>query len=142
MADPIFKTTLDLPTAGAITDEEILEIVQNGESRKALLSLLKKFNKYNLAIETSTGVLDLSSAQVFRIDNSATTAKTISFTNAPADRAMTVVVRIIGSKGVITWPADITWNDNLPPVLGTTLTTVCLLWDGLSWSGAQSITKS
>lgn len=140
MADPVFKTTLELPEAGPITDQEILEIIQDGASRKALLSALKRFNKYNLAIMTTTGALDLGQAQFFTVANTVAGQKTLTFNNAPTDRAMVVVVRVRGNAGNIVWPTGVVWNESTAPTLGATLTTVCLLWDGTSWTGQQSTT--
>jgi hypothetical protein len=82
-------------------------------------------------------VLNLSLQQVFTI--SATTARTISFTNVPnATRAMVVVVNLVGSGGIITWPSNITWADGLAPTLAVTITVVVLYWTGTQWVGVLS----
>ena len=99
----------------------------------------KKFNRYDLAIVDATTVMNLADNQVFRIANTAN--RTLSFTNGPgANRSMTVVLIITGGAGVITWPASITWSEGASPVLGATLTTVILLWDGSKFIGSVGAT--
>jgi len=95
------------------------------------------FPRYDLASATTTATLDLSSQQVFRVD--ATSNRTLAFSNAPgSNRAMTVVVRLTGSSGTITWPAGIEWAEGTAPELRAVWTTVTLLWDGATWRGFVS----
>lgn len=90
--------------------------------------------RYDLASATTTATLNLAQQQVFRV--AATSNRTLSFSNAPGSgRAMTVVVRLTGSSGTITWPAGIAWSDSTAPELMGTWTIVTLFWDGNTWSG-------
>lgn len=91
------------------------------------------FPRYDLASTATTANLNLAQQQVFRVN--ASSARTLSFVNAPgANRAMTVVVHINGNKAV-TWPASITWDDGMAPTLGAVFTRVVLFWDGAVWTG-------
>lgn len=99
---------------------------------------LDKVSTYKMKATDTTGVLDLSVANVFRI--SASTNRTVSFTNVPgADISMTVLVVISGSTGSFTWPGTVLWSAGASPTLGTNKTVVTLLWDGVSWVGSTSI---
>lgn len=92
----------------------------------------------DLASSSATDVLDLSIAQVFRVDAS-TTARMLSFQNLPgASRAMTVVVHVVGNNAV-TWPAGITWDTETAPDLGPNFTRIILFWDGVEWTGVAGI---
>lgn len=94
-----------------------------------------RLDRYDLAAAVATSVLDLAVSQVFRVD--ASTDRTFSFTNIPADdRAMVVIIKLIGDGGVITWPVEIAWDNGLAPELGVSYTLVTLFWDGLSWLGS------
>ncbi|MBH8578794.1 hypothetical protein [Bisbaumannia pacifica] len=93
--------------------------------------------RYDLASATATDTLDLAQQQVFRID--ASVSRTLAFASAPgADRAMVIVVRLVGSAGAVTWPAGIVWSEGTAPVLRTSWTAVTLLWDGIDWRGFVS----
>ncbi len=93
----------------------------------------KRLNRYDLAVTSTTDVLDLKDQQVFNVD--ATVNRNLSFANAPgAGRSMTVVITLQGSGGAITWPA-IQWNGGNAPTLGTAFTVVVLLWTGTQWIG-------
>lgn len=90
--------------------------------------------RYDLASVASSATLDLAQSNVFRVD--ASTARTLSLTNAPgANRAMTVVVHITGNAGV-TWPNGIAWDEGYAPPLGDSFTRVLLIWDGVEWTGS------
>lgn len=93
---------------------------------------------YSLDVTHNTGVIDLEESQIAIID--ATVNRTISFTNPPAsDKAVTVVIKLKGTGGVITWPAYIKWHNDTEPTLGTDYSIVTLLWDGEEWIGVQSM---
>jgi len=95
------------------------------------------FPRYDLASASTTATLDLAAQQVFRVD--ASSNRTLSFSNAPgSNRAMTVVIRITGSTGTITWPAGIEWAEGTAPELRDAWTAVTLLWDGATWRGFVS----
>lgn len=100
-------------------------------------SAWQRLDRYDLALSSTTSVLDLSSHQVFKVD--ASVNRTLVFSNEPADdRAMVVVIHITGSTGAIEWPANIDWNNNVAPVLGSRFTAVSLLWTGSGWLGTVS----
>lgn len=98
----------------------------------------QQFNHYDLLATATTGACDLTVGNVFTLDNSTTTAKTISFVSPPAGRATTVVLLIKGNAGALTWPGAsvVTWSDSMVPELGVKLTNVVLLWDGSSFVGS------
>lgn len=99
-----------------------------------------EFNRYDLASVTVTGVCDAATSNVFVLDNTANTAKTISFANLPAGRVATFVVIINGKAGNMTWPAGVIWNNATAPELGTTVTSVVFLYDGTRLIGSVGAT--
>lgn len=101
-----------------------------------------KPTRYDVAVVTPTNgsavTLDLNTAQVFVVDG--TGSRTLSFSNLPGTgRSMTVLVRVNGTGGTITWPAPggtvITWDEGSAPKLGATRTIVTLFYDGTTWNG-------
>lgn len=93
---------------------------------------------YALDVTRNTGAIDLEECQIAVID--ATVNRTITFINPPAsDKAVTVIIKLKGTGGVITWPAYIKWHNGTEPTLGTDYSVVTLLWDGEEWIGAQSM---
>ena len=87
---------------------------------------------YTLASTATTETLDLAASQVFRVDASA--PRTLVFANEPgADRAMTVVVHLAGSSGVV-WPVSIAWDEGQAPT-PEGFTRAVLFWDGVEWTG-------
>jgi hypothetical protein len=90
--------------------------------------------RYDLDLTSTTAVLDLELGQVFKVN--ASQARALRFVNPPiATRAMTVVLHITGSSE-ITWPSGILWNNSQIPVLGSSWTTVILIWVGDGWVGS------
>lgn len=118
---------VDTPVAGA-------DYVRNGVDKT-----WKRVDKYNVATGATTGAMDLDLQQSFIVD--ATSARTMSVSNVPVDRAMTLVIVFEGTGGVITWFSGITWNNDTPPELGTTRTVVVLFWDGTNWTGSEGPKK-
>lgn len=91
-------------------------------------------DRYTLKNQQVTDVMDLSEAQTFTIYANAD--KTLAFTNAPdTTRTMTVVVTIVNSDGIITWPDSVYFKDDIPPTLGTNFTVVVMYWTGSIWIG-------
>lgn len=130
-----------LPVAGARTGAELVQVLQDGEKRQMSLTDVAKFDRYDLANSTSTGVCDLSKNQAFVISNTTAGAKAISFINAPAGRSIAVLIKIVGNVGSVTWPAGIVWNQDTAPEMGATATLVVLYWDGTTFMGSQGATK-
>jgi hypothetical protein len=73
---------------------------------------------------------------VFTLDNTANTAKTVSFVNLPAGRVATFMVLVSGKVGNVTWPAGVIWNNATAPELGATITNVVFLYDGARLIGS------
>lgn len=136
-----FKTVLDLPNAVAKDGTEIIEVIQDGESRQMPLADAVKFSNYDLATGASSGVCDLAVSQTFTIDLTVAGTKAISFSNAPAARSKPIVLKFLGNIGSVTWPAGVVWNQNTAPEMGATLTLVVFYWDGANFIGAQGATK-
>lgn len=90
------------------------------------------FNRYDLPVATSAnGVLDLSLNQIFKIDASATGAAiTMSFTNPPAPKSMTVVVQVNGSTRSVNIPAGAVVMEGVDNTLGTVLSIMTFFYDG------------
>jgi hypothetical protein len=140
---PHIPATTELAAAGAKDGSELIEVTQAGVPKKMALAAAIAFDKYDLKVQASTGALDFSKQQVHTIDNSAATAKTVTFSGAPAGRAATYVVVILGKAGAVTWPGATTlaWNADTPPDLGANRTVVVLLWDGATFTGMQGPTR-
>jgi len=98
----------------------------------------RRLNRYDLAVQATTAVLDLEVSNCWRVD--ATAARTLSLTNIPTGRAITVVITLKGTAN-ITWPANINWNGNAQPTLGATITLVTLYFDGVDWIGSTGASK-
>lgn len=103
-------------------------------------SAWKKLDRYDLLVTSTTGAMDVNVSQVFKVDGTA--SKTMSFTNLPANRAMTIVIVFAGAGAGLTWPAGLAWSNGTAPVLGTTRTVVTILWDGTNLTGTTSLTVS
>lgn len=84
----------------------------------------------------TTGLIDLSLGYLFLV--SRTENRTISFSNVTPGVAAVVVVHIVGTTGVISWPATINWSGGTVPATGAAWTTVALLFDGTDWYGYPS----
>lgn len=98
----------------------------------------KKLDRYDLRVMSATGALDAAVSNVFTVDG--TTSKTITISNLPAGRAMTVVVKFIGKGGSMTWPTPMAWSNGTQPALGTTRTILTFFWDGTDLTGVQAMT--
>ena len=108
-----------------------------------------EFNRYDLLIKamSATGSIDPATDMFVKVDNSGATAKTITLLDGPkvggpnGARALTLVVKISGAAGVITFaPSGATvlvWNTGSPPALTGSRTVITFLWDGVEWVGAS-----
>lgn len=86
------------------------------------------FTTYTLGVGTSTGSMDLKTAQVFTIANSTTGVRSMALTNLPAaGRAMTCVVRVVGNTGTVALPSGAKVADGADTTLGTTSTIFVML---------------
>lgn len=106
-------------------DKTSLDNLASGVSAGTLL------NKYSLLLGTSTGAVNLSTSQVWKITDPGST-RTISIANPPAaTRSMSVVLQVIGNRAT-NWPAGIQWADGLAPVLAANWTMIILTYiDGV-----------
>jgi len=107
------------------------------------------FDRYDLAIQaiSATATIDPAVNLFAKVDNSAATAKTITLADGPkvggaiGARALTVVVKINGAAGTITFAATgatvLVWNGGSPPGLTGSRTVLTFLWDGVEWTGAS-----
>jgi hypothetical protein len=108
-----------------------------------------EFNRYDLPIKamSATGTIDATTDMFVRVDNSGATAKTITLSDGPkvgsvnGARALTIVMKIMGSAGVITFAptgaTPLVWNSGSPPALTGSRTVLTFLWDGVEWTGAS-----
>lgn len=100
-----------------------------------------RLERYDLAIKDSTdGSGDLSEAQVFKVVNDTNTVKTISFTGAPAGRAMTVIVEVIGNAGAVNVDGAIAVAKDLDTSLATTQTVFVFFYNGQAFK-LMSVTR-
>lgn len=97
-----------------------------------------KLDRYDLRVIETTGAMDASAGNCFKVDGTAN--KTMSLTGLPAGRAMTIVIRFLGKGAQLTWPANLSWSNGTAPALGTTRTVVTLFWDGEFLTGTQAMT--
>lgn len=138
---PTFTPTTELPNAGPKTGAEKIEMVQGGTSVQMTASDLVKVDRYDLLISATSGAVDAAACLNYTLDNTGSSAKTIAFSNFTANRAMTVVIKVKGKVGNITWPGSVAWNNSIAPDLGTNTTMIVLYWDGTSFIGAQGATN-
>lgn len=130
----------DLDDAGIKTGAELIEVMQDGARRKMTLEKAGAFDRYDLSITTTTGVIDVAQSQNYKIDNTTTGTRTVTISGAPANRALPVVINVLGKDGTIQWPGSISWNESKAPELGVTSTMVVLFWDGSGYTGIQGAT--
>ena len=69
-----------------------------------------KFDRYDLAVATTTGVLDVAVAQTFKLANNTNSIKNVSVVNAPANRSMAIVLQIAGNVGTVIFPETFDFN--------------------------------
>lgn len=88
------------------------------------------FDRYDLAMISSTGEIDANQGNTFVMTNDTAGTRALSFKNLPANRAMTLVVFVRGNIGNITWPTEVKWNNGLAPTLSETFTNLVFFWTG------------
>ena len=117
-----------------------VKLYVTGTTSTVLRGVDATFDRYDLMLQSTTGVLDASVAQVFSIANTTTGTRTLSFTNLPVDRALVLVLKIIGKAGTIAFPANIQWSGGVAPVLGDNNSLIIVYSDGATIIGAQGPT--
>lgn len=117
-----------------------VKLYVTGTTSTVLRGVDATFDRYDLMLQSTTGVLDASVAQVFSIANTTTDTRTLSFTNLPVDRALVLVLKIIGKAGTIAFPANIQWSGGVAPVLGDNNSLIIVYSDGATIIGAQGPT--
>ncbi|QPI14614.1 putative tail fiber protein [Salmonella phage GEC_vB_MG] len=132
------STTPQARTNAGWVDVPVLEAPTDSGYYIRVNSAWKKLDRYDLLVTSTTGAMDVGVSQVFKVDGTA--SKTMSFTNLPANRAMTIVIVFAGSGASLTWPAGLSWSNGTAPVLGATRTVVTILWDGTNLTGTTSLT--
>ena len=111
-----------------------------GAASTVLRGVDATFDRYDLLLQDTSGTLDASVAQVFSISNTTAGTRTLSFANLPTNRAMVLVLKIIGKAGTIVFPANIQWSDGKAPVLGSNNSLIVIYSDGLTIMGNQGPT--
>ncbi|AKJ73310.1 capsid and scaffold protein [Salmonella phage 41] len=134
------STTPQARTNAGWVDVPVLEAPGDNGYYLRVNSAWKKLDRYDLLVTSSTGAMDVSVSQAFKVDG--TTNKSMTFTNLPANRIMTIVIVFNGGGASLNWPAALAWSNGAPPVLGTTRTVVTILWDGTNLTGTTSLTVS
>lgn len=130
-----FKTIGQLDDAGPKTAEDLIEVFQNGESKKMTLADAIKFNAYDVGVGSSTQISNDNTITI--VDNDTNTAKAIALpAQMPAGRGRTYIVVIRGNAGVVTWDDDINWSGNTAPTVAPQITVAVLLWDGTAVHGS------
>ena len=71
-----------------------------------------ELDRYDLRHDNTTGVMDLSICQTFKLDNTTSSKKTLSFANVPTGRSITIVLQVEGKAGALVFPEDIIWPSN------------------------------
>lgn len=94
-----------------------------------------RMDRYDLKMQVGDGEgFDLAVAQVFNLDGKED--HDIFFKNTPEEgRAMLVTLIVHGSGGVLTWPANLIWDQSTAPTLGDVVTVLTLVWCGEFWMG-------
>lgn len=139
----VYDTPSTSPQArvtGGWVNVDVLEAPKDNGYYLRVNGAWKKLDRYDLNVVTSTGVMDISVAQAFKVDGTAN--KTMSFTNLPPNRIMTIVIVFNGGGASLTWPSGLAWSNGLSPVLGAIRTVVTILWDGTNLTGTTSLTVS
>lgn len=132
------STTPQARTSSGWVNVPVLEAPTDSGYYVRVNSAWKKLDRYDLLVTSSTGAMDVNVSQVFKVDGTAN--KTMSFTNLPANRAMTIVIVFSGSGASLTWPSNLAWSNGTAVTLGTTRTVVTILWDGTNLTGTTSLT--
>lgn len=140
MSGLIFKKVAVLPeTFEANTiymikeDEDFRLYVSSSDGSKVYPNVAKAntadFTRYDLPVAVTTGNLDLSQNQVFKIDLTTAGVRTINFVNPP-DRAMVVVIETIGSVGTLQFPPSMKITEDSDQTVGESRSIITLFWDG------------
>lgn len=140
MSNPTLVTIGDLEAEATLTDEALLEIEQGGASKAVSMGQIKahvdSYTKsesntlhgfLHTPMVTTTGAMSVAAGQAFKLN--AGSGRTVSFTNIPSGKALTVVVKVMGN-GTVTWPAGTVWVDKVPVLKATHTYVSFLLMDG------------
>jgi len=105
------------------------------------------FDRYDMPIlaMSATGSVDPKVNQVVALDNSGSTAKTITLGDGPkagsgiGARAQTLIVTVTGAAGVVSFAATgatvLSWHGGTPPTLSGSVTNIVFWWTGTRWIG-------
>lgn len=96
-----------------------------------------KFDRYDLAVATTTGVLDVAVAQTFKLANNTNSIKNVSVVNAPANRSMAIVLQITGNVGTVIFPETFDFGDETPDFTKAD-TSFTIYWNGSTYSVTQN----
>lgn len=92
-------------------------------------------NRYDLPIAATTGVMDLSVNQVYKVDLTTAGARTMSFTNAPANtKAMVIVIETVGNLGTIILPGVVTAASGVETTPGAIRSVFTIFFDGTNYT--------
>lgn len=100
-----------------------------------------KLAVYDLSVAPLTGPGDLTSHQVFTLDNTTAGLKTVNLTDMPANRAMTVVIVVKGNAGGLNMPVGTVFATGVTSALSTSETIFVLFWDGKAFTVTANIRK-
>lgn len=140
MSTPALVTISELTLEEALSDDALIEIEQGGASKSTSMAQIKahvdSYTKsesnvlhgfLHTPMTASTGTMSVAKGQAFKL--TAGSGRTVAFTNVPAGKALTVVVKVMGN-GTVNWPAGTKWVDKVPVLKATYTYVSFLLMDG------------
>lgn len=122
--------------------EQLLEIHVTNADASAVRTVTGpaiqlKFDRYDLAVAPTTGVLDVAVAQTFKLTNNTNSIKNISVVNAPANRSMAIVLQIAGNVGTVIFPGTFDFGKETPDFTKAD-TSFTIYWNGSTYSVTQN----
>lgn len=119
-----------------------MRVFQNGAFRSVKHTVTGpaiqlKFDRYDLAVASTTGELDIAVAQTFKLDNTTDSIKNITVVNAPVDRSMVIVLQITGNVGTVIFPEAFDFGDEVPDFTNTDIS-FTIYWNGTTYSISQN----
>lgn len=97
-----------------------------------------KLESYDLKTAITPGG-NLQDQQVYLVNNTSGGAKAIAFTNPPAGRAMTIIIKVTGNAGALSLPAGTVFAEGVDTKLSTKTTFFIMFWDGATFTATANI---
>jgi hypothetical protein len=134
-------TTISFVSALALNDKILVQSVR-GLGSVAVSDINGLAQAISTSSITAVAALNIDCSLGNYFTKTINANSTFTFSSAPSSVYFAMAIKVVHTSGVITWPAEVKWVNNVEPVLTTSRTHLFMFSTddaGITWRGAAMV---